>query len=377
MFTLIFFINFLARIFLAPLLPCVEADLAISHAEAGSFFLFISVGYFTTLLCSGFISSHLTHRRTIIVTNMAIGLALILISRCNSLWTIRLGFLALGMAAGPYIPSGIASLTALIESWNWGKAIGIHELAPNLAFVLAPLITAMLQQQISWRTSFLLLGVLALLIGFFFVWFGRGGDFRGRAVGYSLFRAFLVNPHFWLIVLLFCLGISGTLGLYTMLPLYLISLHGMAVESANLLISLSRVAGLVMSLVGGWAVDALGAKRILMVVFGLSGLSTVAIGIAPSSWVLALIFLQPLAAVCFFPAGLAVLSMTISSKERNIAVSLVAPIAFLVGGGAVPALIGLAGDLKAFGTGFALVGLAIFAGSLLVGWLKPGVSSHD
>jgi len=80
LFTLIFFINFLARIFLAPLLPGVEAELSISHTEAGSFFLLLSMGYFSTLLCSGFISARLTHRLTIIVSNVAIGLTLIFTS---------------------------------------------------------------------------------------------------------------------------------------------------------------------------------------------------------------------------------------------------------------------------------------------------------
>ena len=40
--TSIFFVNFLSRIILAPLMPGVESDLAISHADAGSFFLLIS-----------------------------------------------------------------------------------------------------------------------------------------------------------------------------------------------------------------------------------------------------------------------------------------------------------------------------------------------
>ena len=41
----IFFINFLSRIILAPLLPAIETDLHIGHGEAGAFFLLISLGY--------------------------------------------------------------------------------------------------------------------------------------------------------------------------------------------------------------------------------------------------------------------------------------------------------------------------------------------
>ena len=370
LFTLIFFVNFLSRIFLAPFLPSVEADLSLSHADAGAFFLLISLGYFMTLLCSGFISSHLTHRRTVVVSNLAIGLTLIVISFCHSLWSLRLGFLALGMAAGPYFPSGMASFTTLIDSRHWGKAIGIHELAPNLALVLAPLISALILQRLTWRPAFLMLGVLALLIGAVFMRIGRGGEFRGKAVGYAAYRGFLISPRFWLLVLLFCLGISGTLGLYTMLPLYLVSVHDLSPETANTLLALSRVSGIVMVLAAGWAVDRFSPKTVLRLVFGLSGLMTVPIGLASTNWVVVLIFLQPLAAVCFFPAGLAAFAAISKPEERNIALSLMVPIAFLVGGGAVPALIGLAGDLNAFGIGFALTGLAVFTGALLVGGVK-------
>ncbi|MBT8363919.1 MAG: MFS transporter, partial [Deltaproteobacteria bacterium] len=104
--TSIFFVNFMSRIILAPLMPGVKSELALSHAEAGSLFLLISLGYFTTLLLSGFISSRLTHRKIIMFSCIAVGLALLLTSFSTGLWGMRLGLVALGMAAGPYMPSG-------------------------------------------------------------------------------------------------------------------------------------------------------------------------------------------------------------------------------------------------------------------------------
>jgi len=46
----IFFINFIARVILSPLLPTIEKELGISHGEAGSFFFLISAGYVIALL---------------------------------------------------------------------------------------------------------------------------------------------------------------------------------------------------------------------------------------------------------------------------------------------------------------------------------------
>jgi len=375
--TSIFFVNFMSRIILAPLMPRVKSELALSHAEAGSLFLLISLGYFTTLLLSGFISSRLTHRKIIMFSCIAVGLALLLTSFSTGLWGMRLGLVALGMAAGPYMPSGLATLTTLFKIRHWGKALSIHELAPNLSFFMAPLIVEAVLYWFSWRTVFMLIGFVALALAVVFARFGRGGDFHGEPVGYSSFRKILSNSAFWIMVVLFSLGISSTLGIYTMLPLFLVTDHHMGRNWANTLIALSRIAGLGMTLVGGWATDLFGPKRILKVVFVLSGMMTLFIGLASSAWVAVAVFLQPIMAVCFFPAGLAALSMVSSAKERNFTVSITIPMAFLMGGGAAPAMIGLIGDLRSFGWGIALVGGLILTGSILSGHLKLQHRTRD
>ncbi|WP_340147893.1 MFS transporter, partial [Desulfosarcina cetonica] len=71
--TSLFFINFLSRIILAPLLPTIEKDLSIGHGEAGSLFLLISVGYFISLIASGHVSARLLHRRTIVLSALSLG----------------------------------------------------------------------------------------------------------------------------------------------------------------------------------------------------------------------------------------------------------------------------------------------------------------
>jgi NNP family nitrate/nitrite transporter-like MFS transporter len=368
--TSIFFVNFLSRIILAPMMPRVESDLGISHAEGGSFFLLISAGYFITLIGSGLISSRLTHKQTIVYSHLALGLALLGTSFSTGLWGMRLGLLIMGLAVGPYLPSGIATLTTLVKVRQWGKAIAIHELAPNLSFILAPLIAEAVLYRFSWRAVFVILGVAALLLAGIFARFGRGGEFHGGTAGYAYYRNILSTPIFWIMVLLFSLGISGTLGVYTMLPLYLVNDHGMERNWANTLISLSRIAGLVMTLFGGWATDRFGSKTILRIVFLFAGLMTIYIGFAPSAWVGLAVFLQPTMAVCFFPAGLAALSMISTPKERNIAVSITVPIAILIGGGVTPTLIGFIGDVSSFGLGIAAIGGAILMGAVFSGFLK-------
>ena len=361
----IFLLNFLGRVILAPLLPTIERDLAVGHGEAGSLFLLISLGYFISLLGSGFVASWLMHYRTIILSASAIGLALVAISFSDSQPGVLLGLVLLGLSAGLYLPSGISTLTSLVEPNQWGKAIAIHELAPNLGFVLAPLISAALLRWFSWRGILAVMGVASIAAGVAFARFGKGGRFPGAAPSAASFQNILTKPAFWVMTTLFSLGITGSLGVYAMLPLYLVAERGLDQYSANILVAISRVSGLGMAFLAGWATDRFGAKRIMAAVLILTGSMTVLLGVAKGYWIVIIVFLQPMLAVCFFPAGFAALSRIGPPSSRNVAVSLAIPLAFLIGAGSIPTGIGIIGDFANFALGFALVGGLILAGFFL------------
>jgi NNP family nitrate/nitrite transporter-like MFS transporter len=368
--TSIFFINFVSRIVLAPLIPRIETDLNLTHADAGTLFFMISLGYFITLIGSGFVSSRFTHKRTIIISNTALGFALIGTAFCGGAWTMRLGLFSLGMAAGLYLPSGIATLMSIISFRHWGKALAIHEMAPNLSFVAAPLICEAVLVWFSWRTAFLLIGFVALIMIPVFVGHSRGGEFMGEAPSFVSFRQLFGNLSVWIMVLLFSLGVISTMGIYTMLPLYLVTDHAIDRNLANTLIALSRIASVVMAFVGGWATDRIGPRQTLRIVLLLTGLITLLLGIAPRSLILYTVFFQPLVAVCFFPAGFAAMSLVVSTKLRSIAVSLIIPLAIVIGSGLAPVFIGWIGDMGSFAIGITVCGGLITAGSISTGLLK-------
>ena len=368
--TAIFFFNFTARIVYAPLMPEIEVNLNITHAVAGSLFFYISIGYFITLLGSSWIAASLNHRRTIILSTVVLGLTLTCTAFSSGLWTIRITLLLLGAAAGLYLPSGIATLTALINPRHWGKAIAVHELAPNLGFVMAPLLSELIMMWFSWRAVPVVLGVITILLGVTFAHYSRGGSFTGAAPGLTSFKVFLASPAFWIMVMLFGLGVAGTLGVYTMLPLFLITEHAIDRNFANALVSFSKISSLFMAFAGGWASDRFGPRKTMIIVFLFSGVATIAMGTVSGYWILLAIFLQPMVAACFFPAGFAALSRIGPTGARNIAVSLAVPVAFMIGGGAVPIFLGFMGDVASFAAGICLVGSIIILGALLAYFLK-------
>jgi NNP family nitrate/nitrite transporter-like MFS transporter len=365
----IFLLNFLARIILSPLLPTVERDLKIGHGEAGSLFLFISLGNCLGLLGSGLASSCLRHRKTILLSSVAVGGALIFVSLNHHLWGIRIGFILVGMASGLYLPSGIATITELVKPQHWGKAMAIHELAPNLGFVMAPLVAEALLGLFSWRGVLIVVGIGSILAGMLFAFFGKGGTFSGEPLNLRILRNILVERSLWIMIFLFTLGAGASSGIYAMIPLYLVSERGMEQAWANTLLALSRILTPGVALLTGWAIDRMGLKQTLKGVFSTMAITTVLLGIVPGSWIILIIFLQALFSTSFFPAGFTALSRISSAKTKHIVVSFTLLLTF-IGVGVVPAGIGIMGEMGSFSLGIAALGGVTFVGLTLVRFLK-------
>ena len=366
----IFLLNFLSRIILAPLMPAIENDLGISHGEAGRFFMWISVGYSTALLGSSMISSRVNHRTTIIISSISTGLALVCIAMSKSLTHVHLGLLFLGLAAGIYLPSGIATITVLTDRKHWGKAIAIHELAPSLAFIVAPFLSEVCLNYCSWRDALLIIGIVSILSGLSFTFLGKGGNFRGGIPNYKNISILLSGHTFWVMVVLFSLGIAASIGIYSMLPLYLIAERGVERSLANTLIAFSRIPVLFVALIAGWVTDRIGSHITIKIVLVFNGIMTVLLGAMPGNWALVIVFLQPMLSVCFFPAAFSVLSQIGPPHLRNLTISITVFFAYLAGAGFIPALMGTLGETQSFALAIILTGCLIFISVFLTRALK-------
>ncbi|HWO40635.1 MAG TPA: MFS transporter [Candidatus Eisenbacteria bacterium] len=363
--TLIFLVNFVARLIFSPLLHTIERELRITHSQAGLFFFLISAGYVLGLLGSGLLASRATHRLAITVSTAGIGTAMLAIAAADSLWPMAWGFLALGFAAGLYIPSAIATITSIIAPAHWGKAIAVHELAPNVAFFISPFIAEAFLKWATWRCALVAIGAVALVCGGVYGRLGHGGDFPGESPFSSAFGRLVRLKTFWLMLILFGFGVSSTIGVYAMLPLYLASERGLTPSSANTLVALSRSYGPALGLLGGWVSDRLGPKRTIVIALVFSGVATALLGIVQHRALAFVVLIQPLVAVWFFPAAFAALAAITPPEARNLAVAFTVPAGYIIGAGAIPALIGLMGDAGSFALGYTITGgLILLSGAL-------------
>ena len=209
------------------------------------------------------------------------------------------------------------------------------------------------------------IGVFAILLSIFFLMFGKGGRNRGEAPSLKNIRLLIRDRSFQIMAFLFVLGLGSGIGLYTMMPLYLVSERFFERGWANALVSLSRVPGLLTVLVAGFALDRLGIKKTLIVVLSLAGILTISLGTVPNQAVATVLFLQYMVSVCFFPAGWMAISRLGNPCARNIAIQLAVPIAYIFGAGFLPAGIGFAGEYSSFSLAIVFFGVLMIVGGIL------------
>ena len=368
--TMVFFLTFISRFIFSPLLPEISKDLQISLGQAGSIFLVSSFGYFFGSVLSGFVSSRLNHKGTLALSLFSVSVALFVCVFNPSLLTIRLCMLVLGVAAGLNLPSITAIITAIVSRPDWGKALAVQQMAPPSSLVLGPLLTVFILHWFSWQylmggiACFIFIIALSLLI------IAKVGAFPGDAPKISLAKHILSQRSFWILIALFALGMGGQLGVYSMMPIYLVKEGEMTLDAANTFVGLSQVSALFMTFIAGWIVDKIGEKRAIGLFLLVSGIITLLLGMVSGSWLKLMVFIQPALVACYFPAGFSALSRIVQPDYRSLATSWVTPTALVIGGGFLPTALGYMGETYSIGAGITMAGILMILGFPLAFLLK-------
>lgn len=365
--TCIFFLNILARYLWGPLIVSIEKDLGISHAEAGSVFVNITSGYFIGVIGSWMFSSKLNHRNTIVLSCYTCGLSLMMFMVSGtSLLFFKIMLIVVGATAGLYLPSAIASLSYNLEPKDFGRAFAIHEISPSLALIIGPLLAEFLLGWGSWR---IVLGPIAggfFVVGFIYRIKNVTGNYKSDPLTIRNVIRVLSQPVFWIMLLLFTLGIGANVGIYSMTPLYLQIERGMGQTYTNLIMAIARVAAMFSPLVVGWLAGRYGPRPVIAFTNLLTGTTTVLLGLCPNKWLWAPLFFQPIFATALFPPAYAVLANAVPAGLRSSIIALLMPVAMLLGGGIFPIILGTFGDAHRFYAGFIYMGILVVSSALFM-----------
>lgn len=363
--TLIFFINFANRAVLGPFLVHMRLDLGLDPAQSASLLSLVSIGMGIGMLSSGFVTSILAPRRIISLSLICAGSTLLLISRAEGLGEARVLFTLVGFVSGFYLSSAMATLAMLVEPQSWSRAVAVHELAPALSVIAAPVLAETSANLLGWRGGMMLMGGLSVTAGALFLLWKKGGTKTLERLSIAGALDAYRQPVFWIFIWLFALSVGGEFAPYSVLPLSLTSEQGLGSVEAARLLSLSRFPTPFLVLAGGYAAACWGARRCLFLFLIVHGLALTAMALPYSLTGKALMGAamasQAMSAAFVFPALFTLFAESFPHERQPMIISLSIPVASFLGGGLTPYLFGLCGKYLTFSAGYFLFGLVCLA----------------
>lgn len=362
--TVLFVLTFLGRFIFAALFPAMSEDIHLGPGQAGSLFLIAAIAAWVGSLAAGFVSSRVNHRGALLISIFGFAVALLGAYFANSVWVLRIVFVVLGLCFGLHLPSSVATITAMVRREDWGRALSIQQLGPPTGLVAAPLIAVAIVHWFSWNTALISVAVLTAVLGLaFWLFTGGVGAFPGDPPSPAMVKPVVTTRSFWVMIVIFALGMGAQVGVYTMLPLYLTTERDMTDAAANTLLGLANLTPLVTTFFSGWVTSRIGEKRALSIFVFLTGVVTILVGALSGAGLKACVVLMAALAVCVFPPAFAALSRIVQPNYRSLATAFGPPTAFIFGGGLLPTGLGYLGQAASFSLGIIITGAVIAAGS--------------
>jgi len=168
----------------------------------------------------------------------------------------------------------------------------------------------------------------------------------------TLFR----NRTIWLMGIVWIFAAGANIGLYFVIPLYLVKELSLDMDYANSIFGMSRLGGAILTIVAGFFVDRFSLKRACFVLVFATGIFTVLLALSSARWMPVFLFLQACISPTVFPVGYVAVAKMFSQEQRGQATGFVITIG-MIGTGLVPYFLGLCGDYWSFRLGIFVLGV--------------------
>ncbi len=173
---LLYLLMFVNRVNISTAAPLIKTDLRLTNTQLGVIFSAFAIPYAGFQLIGGWIGDKLGPRLALASCCAIVAASTIAAAAAAgfaSLFAVRL---ALGFGEGAAFPTATRALSSWTPSSRWGFAQGITHAFGRIGNALTPALMAGLLAAVSWRASFVILGLATLLWLFFWIWL-----FRNRA----------------------------------------------------------------------------------------------------------------------------------------------------------------------------------------------------
>ena len=170
---ILYLILFVDRVNIATAAPLMKADLGLTNTQLGLAFSAFAIPYALFQLIGGWIGDKFGPRLTLGACCALVGLSTMLTGAATGFVSLFACRLAVGFAQGAAFPTATRAMSTWIPARAWGFAQGITHSFGRIGNAATPPLMAALLLVVSWRRSFVILGLASLLWLVAWVWYFR------------------------------------------------------------------------------------------------------------------------------------------------------------------------------------------------------------
>ncbi|MBS7643545.1 MFS transporter [Candidatus Bathyarchaeota archaeon] len=367
---LAWFMNFLIRMIVPPLLPLIKEDFQLTYTQIGLIATSFYLTYALMQIPSGILADRINRKWIIAPGIICFSIGTFLTGFAGNLGQIILFQALTGLGAGVYFAAGMSLITSYFHHSKRGKVLGIHDSAAPAGSILGPTFAGLLAATINWRAPFFACLIPGLVVGTLFWIFIKDPAVNKQQPRLESRMRAVLKRSFLTLLLVYIIGDVCYCGAITFIPTYLIEEGKISLETAGMLTSILFIAGLFGMVVLGSASDKFGRNAVIAASLLSAAIFTSAIVMITIPFLLALVL------ICFgfslygyFPVMSALLADLISEDKRGTAFGIVNAAGTAIGA-VTPALVGYTIDVIGWKFAFLSLSAIVVLGAILASRTK-------
>ena len=247
---------------LPPLFPLIQQEFGVSYAALGLLLTLFAATTGGFQVVAGFLVDRVGARPLLIAGLALSGAAMGSIGFVDTYWAMAVLVTIAGIGNAVFHPADYVILNASVPRSKLGQAFSIHTFTGNLGFVLAPPTMILLTTLYSWRVALIVAGLLAFVVMIFVITCGHILHDRVPAKkaaretpgGKTGWRLLLSGPILIMFAFYMVLAMSSS-GLQSFLATALVEVHGVSLNTANVVLTTLLFTGAIGILLGGYIAD--------------------------------------------------------------------------------------------------------------------------
>jgi sugar phosphate permease len=158
-----YFITYVDRVNISTAASGIQHDLHLSNTELGLAFSAFAWPYLFFQVGGGWVADRLGARRTLFWCGLIWGAATILTGFAGSLTTLFLVRVLLGVGEGATFPTATRAMQNWVPAKQRGLAQGLTHSFARLGNAVTPPVVALIMVTLSWRASFVIVGIVSFI----------------------------------------------------------------------------------------------------------------------------------------------------------------------------------------------------------------------